>query len=205
MAAVTCSSPVARRPRATGKPNSTAPHPTQPHTLSRALQTAAVAAARTRPHAFVMKPQREGGGNNIYGEAVKAALAPEADGGLAPDALAGEEMGSTPLWAVNRLPPGECTHASPLPTPPRPAPPGYILMERVFPARENAYFVRAGAVASLPAVCELGIYGVYLGDGRREGPLLNASAGHLVRTKTEGTDEGGVAAGFAVLDSPFLV
>jgi len=28
--------------------------------------------------------------------------------------------------------------------------------------------------------------------------------GHLVRTKTETSDEGGVAAGFAVLDSPYL-
>ncbi|PNH06404.1 Glutathione synthetase, chloroplastic [Tetrabaena socialis] len=30
-------------------------------------------------------------------------------------------------------------------------------------------------------------------------------SGHLVRTKTSSSNEGGVAAGFAVLDSPFLV
>jgi glutathione synthase len=34
--------------------------------------------------------------------------------------------------------------------------------------------------------------------------LLNESAGHLVRTKFESSNEGGVAAGFAVLDSPYL-
>jgi glutathione synthase len=35
--------------------------------------------------------------------------------------------------------------------------------------------------------------------------LLNKEAGHLVRTKTSSSNEGGVAAGFAVLDSPYLV
>lgn len=35
--------------------------------------------------------------------------------------------------------------------------------------------------------------------------LLNAEAGHLVRTKSSSSNEGGVAAGFAVLDSPYLV
>jgi glutathione synthase len=34
--------------------------------------------------------------------------------------------------------------------------------------------------------------------------LLNAEVGHLVRTKTIDSNEGGVAAGFAVLDSPQL-
>jgi hypothetical protein len=35
--------------------------------------------------------------------------------------------------------------------------------------------------------------------------LINKEAGHLVRTKTSSSNEGGVAAGFAVLDSPYLV
>jgi hypothetical protein len=33
---------------------------------------------------------------------------------------------------------------------------------------------------------------------------LNEEVGHLVRTKTSSSNEGGVAAGFAVLDSPLL-
>lgn len=32
----------------------------------------------------------------------------------------------------------------------------------------------------------------------------NKETGHLVRTKTLETDEGGIAAGFAVLDSPYF-
>jgi hypothetical protein len=34
--------------------------------------------------------------------------------------------------------------------------------------------------------------------------LFNRNAGHLVRTKASSSNEGGVAAGFAVLDSPLL-
>lgn len=139
---------------------------------------AAVAAAAAHPERFVMKPQREGGGNNVYGGALAAALC----GGLTPEQRA-----------------------------------AYILMERVFPAPAPTWFVRAGSgsggsgVAALPAVSELGVYSVWLSDGgsdagggARAPPLLNAPAGHLLRTKVDGTDEGGVAAGFAVLDSPLL-
>lgn len=34
--------------------------------------------------------------------------------------------------------------------------------------------------------------------------VVNEEVGHLVRTKTSSSNEGGVAAGFAVLDSPLL-
>ena len=35
--------------------------------------------------------------------------------------------------------------------------------------------------------------------------IMNKQQGHILRTKTLGTDEGGVAAGFAALDSPYLI
>jgi hypothetical protein len=35
--------------------------------------------------------------------------------------------------------------------------------------------------------------------------ILNNQIGHLLRSKSVGTDEGGIAAGFAALDSPYLV
>ena len=35
--------------------------------------------------------------------------------------------------------------------------------------------------------------------------VMNECGGHLLRTKAATSDEGGVAAGFAVLDSPLLV
>lgn len=34
--------------------------------------------------------------------------------------------------------------------------------------------------------------------------ILNERAGHLLRTKVASVDDGGVAAGVAVLDSPYL-
>ena len=35
--------------------------------------------------------------------------------------------------------------------------------------------------------------------------VFNRQQGHLLRTKMIGVDEGGVAAGYSVLDSPYLV
>jgi len=80
----------------------------------------------------------------------------------------------------------------------------HILMERIFPPRELAVVVRAGEPARAGAcVAELGVYGVFLGDAAGE-PLVDADAGHLLRVKSDGVDEGGVAAGFAFLSSPWL-
>lgn len=47
-----------------------------------------------------------------------------------------------------------------------------------------------------------GVYGIYVGHG--PSASLNESAGHLLRKKILGTDEGGVAAGYAYLSSPLL-
>lgn len=125
--------------------------------------TAAVLAdAQLHPDRYVLKPQREGGGNNYYGEALAARLA-QGGRGLA----------------------------------------AYILMQRIQPPVHPAIMVRGGAAVQAPTLSELGIYSTYV---RRGGEvLLSAEAGHLVRTKAETSDEGGVAAGFAVLDSPLLV
>lgn len=46
------------------------------------------------------------------------------------------------------------------------------------------------------------MYSVYVGNGSK---TLNEPAGHLLRAKFLGTDEGGVASGFACLSSPLLV
>ena len=48
---------------------------------------------------------------------------------------------------------------------------------------------------------------LYLFDNCRtkETVMLNSQIGYLLRSKAVGIDEGGVATGFAALDSPFLV
>ena len=63
--------------------------------------------------------------------------------------------------------------------------------------------MRGGVATDADAVSELGVYGVLLSRG--DDVLMNVAAGHLLRTKPADADEGGVASGFAVLDSPFLV
>lgn len=118
--------------------------------------------AIAKPEGFVLKPQREGGGNNIYGEDVASTLKK-----LKPEELA-----------------------------------AYVLMQRIFPAVSTSYLVRDGVWKTAKTVSELGIFSTYLRNGNKV--ILNKEAGHLVRTKVSDSDEGGVAAGYGVLDSLYL-
>jgi glutathione synthetase len=119
--------------------------------------------AVAKPEGFVLKPQREGGGNNIYGKDVATTI----------KKLKQEELA------------------------------GYILMQRIFPAVHDSYLIRDGVWRTAKTISELGIFGTYLRNGKKE--VLNKQAGHLVRSKVADSDEGGVAAGYGVLDSPYLV
>jgi hypothetical protein len=53
-------------------------------------------------------------------------------------------------------------------------------------------------------VSELGIYGCLIGDGNTMTVKCNKVGGHILRTKPEHVNEGGVAIGAAVIDTPFL-
>jgi glutathione synthase len=123
-----------------------------------------ISVAMKYPEHFVLKPQREGGGNNFYGKDIPVQL---------------QKMSEVERGA-------------------------YILMQRIFPPPQNALLLtKNGDVKATKTLSELGIYGAFLGDGTTE--YYNKKAGHLLRTKIEGTDEGGVASGYAVLDSPYLI
>ena len=139
---------------------------------------------RTRtPTPPIYQPQREGGGNNFYGAELARRLgaARGADGGL--DA------------SLDDL----------------------ILMQRIVPPPQPAVLVRRGRAVEAPTLSELGVFGTFLavdppGPSDPAGPapkptvvLVNEYAGHILRTKAEGVDEGGVATGYAVLSSPILV
>lgn len=78
----------------------------------------------------------------------------------------------------------------------------YILMQRILPGLQPSVMTREGKVQVMDCLSEFGFYSVFLGDGRKV--HLSEHAGHLVRTKAEGVDEGGVAAGYAVISGPFL-
>ncbi|KAJ8572935.1 hypothetical protein K7X08_009446 [Anisodus acutangulus] len=119
-----------------------------------------------KPELYVMKPQREGGGNNIYGEDVKKALLKLQKEGTGSDAA-------------------------------------YILMQRIFPKISCSILMREGIPHKEQTISELGVYGSYLRN--KNEVLINQQAGYLMRTKVSSSNEGGVAAGFAVLDSIYLV
>lgn len=133
----------------------------------------AVKAAIAKPQAYVLKPQREGGGNNFYDDELKKALE---------------------TWSPEKLS-------------------GHVLMQRIQAPARHAYLMREGKVVVGPAVSELGIFSAFLGDASAEddgeegkgGVQVNGYAGFNVRTKLATVNEGGVATGFAVLDSPVLV
>ncbi|CAN8255708.1 unnamed protein product [Cochlearia groenlandica] len=118
-----------------------------------------------KPELFVMKPQREGGGNNIYGDDVRENL-------------------------VRLQKEGDEENAA------------YILMQRIFPKVSNMFLVREGVYHKDEAISELGVYGAYLRN--KERVIVNEQSGYLMRTKVSSSNEGGVAAGYAVLDSIYL-
>ena len=126
---------------------------------------------------YVLKPQREGGGYNYYGEDLANKLKENctitADG----------EEGSVQL---------------------SPTLSEFILMERLFPPQQRAILLRNGQVEGTGmTISELGCFGTIVASG--EGDIIhNEYAGFLLRTKFSGVDEGGVASGFATLSSPYL-
>ncbi|CAO2144946.1 unnamed protein product [Urochloa humidicola] len=124
-----------------------------------------VKTAIEKPDLFVLKPQREGGGNNIYGHDLRDMLVK----------LQKEK--------------GESLAA-------------YILMQRIFPKASLTPLVRGGDCFEDLTISELGIYGAYLRN--KDKVVLNNQCGYLMRTKVSSSNEGGVAAGFAVLDSVLL-
>ncbi|KAH9281023.1 Glutathione synthetase [Echinococcus granulosus] len=121
---------------------------------------------RRRPDKFVLKPQREGGGNNIFGADIVRKL--------------DKVMGKLEANA-------------------------YILMEKLEPPIVENCVVGIEYPSPLrrQMISELGIYGVLLSRGTDE--LENHEAGHLLRTKLLGINEGGVVTGFANLDTPLLL
>lgn len=126
--------------------------------------------ARRLASSLVLKPQREGGGNNIYKGDIPAFL----------DALPLKEREA------------------------------WIAMELIVPPRGTSnYLVRAGggpeSAVRTEVVSELGIFGWALFGGAAAGKVKEKEIGWLVRTKGKDSNEGGVAAGFSVLDSLVLI
>jgi glutathione synthetase len=146
--------------------------PSQSNPALHAQIGATIAKAKQSGDAWVLKPQREGGGNNFYNHELSALLKEHDGKGATEDNIL----------------------------------PGYVLMQRIFPADQLTAFYRKGELMLLPSLSELGIFGSYIGYGENvpegeEKVVQNDYTGYLLRTKVEGVDEGGVATGFSVINS----
>ncbi|KAG0698823.1 glutathione synthase [Suillus ampliporus] len=125
---------------------------------------------------LVLKPQREGGGNNVYRDAIPAFL----------DALPAEEREAWIAMEMIETPRG----VSGLSSSARPHP---VRIQTRTQRRKS--FVRKSFLSweSLGMRC------------LERGEVVEREVGWLVRTKGTESNEGGVAAGFSVLDSVVLV
>ncbi|CAD5216616.1 unnamed protein product [Bursaphelenchus xylophilus] len=131
--------------------------------------------AKEHPERYVLKPQLEGGGGNYYGDEIREKLNQYSD----------DERSA------------------------------HILMQRIQPLIVKNYHLRAFEDVQLAdTVSELGIYGCLVGETKTnplEGYSLdnfivksNTTGGQILRSKAEDINEGGVAVGAAVIDTPYL-
>uniref|UniRef100_A0A915NYC3 Glutathione synthetase n=1 Tax=Meloidogyne floridensis TaxID=298350 RepID=A0A915NYC3_9BILA len=85
----------------------------------------------------------------------------------------------------------------------------HILMQRIRPLIVKNCLIRpfddVNSKKLQNVVSELGIYGSLIGIGGKEEEIkLNSVGGHILRTKLDNVNEGGIAVGASVVDSPFL-
>jgi len=157
-------------------------------------QRAVISAIRD-PRQYVVKPQKEGGGNNFYDDEAR-------------DLLKQFINPSTPAETKESLK-------------------QYLIMERINPPMIKAWMLKDGQLNTMMSLSELGIYSYVVIDSanidvkwseenkknmqKHYGPntdeliQTNELFGTLMRTKGSHMNEGGVNAGFSVIDQPVLV
>ena len=85
----------------------------------------------------------------------------------------------------------------------------YLIMERINPPTVKQIQMRNGETKVLNCISELGIFSSIFvrndSTNTTQEVLRNQTLGTLMRTKSSHDNEGGVNAGFAVIDSLFIV
>lgn len=145
-------------------------------TIQSGAENFGVRKAREEAKSLVLKPQREGGGNNVYKEDIPAFL----------DTLPPQERQA---WIAMQL----------IVTP---ANMGNYLIR----AGDTSGSSKSQAPVRTDVISELGIFGWSLfGKSAGDIAVMEDTVGWLVRTKGTESNEGGVATGFSVLDSVLLL
>ena len=73
-------------------------------------------------------------------------------------------------------------------------------MERIYPPSIKAYMLRNGKVIEGDTLSEFGVFSSIFISPESKDPIENITFGRLLRTKGSHSNEGGVNAGFAVID-----
>lgn len=77
-------------------------------------------------------------------------------------------------------------------------------MKRICPRETSAYHVKERNTEMKQSLSEIGFYSSVLFDAEKKSVLEATNIGVLIRTKIAQSNEGGVSAGFAVMNSPIL-
>jgi hypothetical protein len=77
-------------------------------------------------------------------------------------------------------------------------------MEKIDAPVLKTYMIRRGKISYTPSITELGIFSFLISNAQTGEVLFNEVDGLLPRTKQADCDEGGVNAGFAVIDHLIL-
>ena len=77
-------------------------------------------------------------------------------------------------------------------------------MEKIDAPVLRTYMIRKGKISYTPSITELGIFSFLISNAQTGEIILNEVDGLLPRTKQADCDEGGVNAGFAVIDHLLL-
>jgi glutathione synthase len=177
--------------------------------------------AQEESQRFVMKPQREGGGNNIYRDEIPKALAAMSKRDQSKSNDEPKEREGYILMELIQPPTGLGNYLIRPPAPASSTGGAEVVLD---PSNSKGSHLEGLTSAecrlSADVVSELGIYGVSLfrrgPDGKaldeedyynepKAGAFDATKAPYLLRTKGRESDEGGVAVGFSVLDSVLLI
>ena len=116
---------------------------------------------------YIVKPQKEGGGNNYYNEEILKILPEEGCSEIT------EHLKNS------------------------------LIMERINPPEIKTSLLHNNILKTLKTISEISVYGIILSNTDRI--WLNETAGFLIRTKENTSQEGGVIVGVSAIDLPHLV
>lgn len=136
----------------------------------------AIVNAIRQPNDYVVKPQKEGGGNNFYDDDAKNLLLK----------FISKEIAADERDALRQ----------------------YLIMTRITPPKVKAWMLKDAKLVTMDSLSELGLYSSLFIDTAKEKKELimkNENFGTLMRTKGSHSNEGGVNAGYAVIDAPILI